>query len=222
VRKPLLPESVRSLDLALVEKTLIECLADVTAAAHRLGVKPADLRALVRISPALQDAVFETIEGKLDEAQSILFKSLKHRNLSVRLDSAQFVLRYNTASTRRGWSRTRVVARAHEYDHREEPAAIEWIEPAAIEDDAPPKETIVDEPPPLTEEEIKRLKAQEAAAIAGFPLDELAAYGARLKAANRAELVRWFRAAADALEMLELTSEAMAPVRGDVLSKARD
>jgi hypothetical protein len=129
--KPLLPATVQGLDLDKVRQALVESMANTTEAARELGVPARDLRALLRASAELMDQVFEVTEQKLDEAQSILYAGLRHEDMTVRLYSARFLLRYNSASLRRGWSRTRVTAKAHDYEREREPVTIEWLEPVA-------------------------------------------------------------------------------------------
>jgi hypothetical protein len=69
------------------------------------------------------DAVYEQVELALDEAQAIVFASLKDPDPKVRLDAAALMLRHNNAARRRGWSRGRGGA------DEPEPVTIKWIEP---------------------------------------------------------------------------------------------
>ena len=59
---------------------LVETCGNVTAAAKRLHVPPAALRALVRSTPSLADTVFEALELRCDKAMAILRDGLNSRN----------------------------------------------------------------------------------------------------------------------------------------------
>jgi hypothetical protein len=101
------PESCRNLDLALVEKTLVDACGNVTAAARSLAVPSVDLRRFVWATPSVADVVFEQVELAIDEAEAVLRKGLRHPDLSKQLQAAIFILRHGEAARRRGWRKGR-------------------------------------------------------------------------------------------------------------------
>jgi hypothetical protein len=103
LRRPQIPESCKALDLAALEQTLIENHGSLTAAARVLEVPPQDLRKLVSATPALMEAVYDQLEQTIDKAQAIVFKGLRHSDLSKRLAAAKFILRHSAVARRRGW-----------------------------------------------------------------------------------------------------------------------
>jgi hypothetical protein len=102
-RLPAVPATCRDLELAAVEKTLIETRGNVSAAAAILEVPSADLRRLVWATPLLADTVFEELERAIDSSMSIVSESLRHENIGRRLEAAAFFLRHCDAARRRGW-----------------------------------------------------------------------------------------------------------------------
>jgi hypothetical protein len=79
VRRPTVPESCRSLELAVVERALVEARGSMTATARALSVPSVDLRKLVWANPSLADAVYEQIEQMIDEAWRVLRHALRSK-----------------------------------------------------------------------------------------------------------------------------------------------
>jgi hypothetical protein len=109
-RRPAIPATCAKLDLALVERALVEAQGNVSAAASALSVPTSDLRRLIWGMPALAGAAYEAIERALDEAQATLFEQLRHDDVRVRLKAAIFLVRHSEAARRRGWGRVRASA----------------------------------------------------------------------------------------------------------------
>jgi hypothetical protein len=105
--RPIVPSSCAHLALADVERELIRAEGNVTAAAKRLSVPTADLRAMTRSVPALMDAVFEAVERGLDQVEQILWQGLRSEDIRQRLRASSFLLRHSVVGQRRGCSRRR-------------------------------------------------------------------------------------------------------------------
>jgi hypothetical protein len=101
-REPQVPEVCRTLELATVERALIEARGNVGQAAKALKVPSADLRKLVYFTSELADVMFEQYERALDKAQAVVFEGLQSERLSERLDAAKFMLT-SDAGRRRGF-----------------------------------------------------------------------------------------------------------------------
>jgi hypothetical protein len=104
-RRPAVPANCKALDLAVVERALVDLHGNVTAAARSLSVPSVDLRKLVWATPLLADAVFEQLEQKIDEAEEVLHQGLRSSDLGLRLQAARFLLRQSEFGRRRGWGR---------------------------------------------------------------------------------------------------------------------
>ena len=102
-RLNLVPASCANLDRADIEAALVETDGNVTAAAKKLRVPPVALRALVRSTPSLVDAVFEALELNRDKAIAILYDGLDSPNPAHRLKAAMAILTQTEAGKRRGW-----------------------------------------------------------------------------------------------------------------------
>ena len=89
--------------LAEVEHELVRAEGSVSAAAKRLSVPTADLRAMTRSVPALMDAAFEAVERGLDRVEQILRDGLRSEDIRRRLRSASFLLRRSPGGQRRGF-----------------------------------------------------------------------------------------------------------------------
>jgi hypothetical protein len=105
--RPMIRASCAQLALADVEHELIRAEGNVSAAAKRLSVPTADLRAMTRSVPALMDAAFEAVERGLDHVEQILWQGLQSENIRQRVRAAAFLLRHAAAGQRRGFSRPR-------------------------------------------------------------------------------------------------------------------
>jgi hypothetical protein len=123
-RRPAVPANCKALDLAVVERALIDLRGNVTAAARSLSVPSVDLRKLVWATPALADAVFEQIEQEIDEAEEVLRQALRSTDLGRRLQTAAFVLTQSEFGRRRGWGRGGPRRKPPE----PEPVVIKWLD----------------------------------------------------------------------------------------------
>jgi hypothetical protein len=101
-RRPVVPESCKSFDLAVVERALVEKHGNVAAAARALSVPSSDLRRLVQATPALMDEVFEQLECGVDQAVAILIDELNNPDIRRRIRAAGFFLRHTEAGRLRG------------------------------------------------------------------------------------------------------------------------
>jgi hypothetical protein len=123
-RRPAVPANCKVLDLAIVERALVDLRGNVTAAARSLSVPSVDLRKLVWATPLLADAVFEQLEQKIDEAEEVLHQGLRSSDLGLRLQAARFLLRQSEFGRRRGGGRG--ARRAKPADA--EPVTIKWLD----------------------------------------------------------------------------------------------
>jgi hypothetical protein len=123
-RRPAVPANCKALDLAVVERALVDLRGNVTAAARSLCVPSVDLRKLVWATPTLADAVFEQVEQKIDEAEEVLHQGLRSTDLDRRLQAARFILRQSEFGRRRGWGRG--ARRGKPADT--EPVTIKWLD----------------------------------------------------------------------------------------------
>jgi hypothetical protein len=121
-RRPAVPANCKALDLAIVERTLVDLRGNVAAAARSLCVP--SVRKLVWATPLLADAVFEQLEQKIDEAEEVLHQGLRSSDLGLRLQAARFILRQSEFGRRRGWGRG--VRRGKSVDT--EPVTITWLD----------------------------------------------------------------------------------------------
>ena len=99
--RTIIPGSCAHLDSEAIEAELIRTRGNVSLASKALGVPARDLRRLVWSSD-LADAVFEAIEGEIDEAQAVAIAALRSGDVGQRLAAAKVFLR-TSAARRRGW-----------------------------------------------------------------------------------------------------------------------
>jgi hypothetical protein len=101
--KPNVPATVANLAPDVVAEVLSRHSCNVSNAATDLGVPASDLRRLLWANPGLQDAAFEQVEARLDQAEANIHEAL-HSEDSRRRDTASFfVLRNSVRARRRGW-----------------------------------------------------------------------------------------------------------------------
>jgi hypothetical protein len=104
--RPRVPANCAHLDLAVVERAIIQTRGDLHAAARTLNVPAKDLRLLALAKPSLNDAVHEQLDRALDKAMAVLIAGLDHPNPRQRIRAAGAILRFAQA-TRRGLSSSR-------------------------------------------------------------------------------------------------------------------
>jgi hypothetical protein len=73
--------------------------------ARALGVASADLRAFMRSTPSLTEAMLERLEQEIDEVLTVLRSALRSRNRSRRLKAATYFLRHTEAGRARGFGK---------------------------------------------------------------------------------------------------------------------
>jgi hypothetical protein len=102
-----LPASLSGLDLMKAGRAIIKTGGNITKAAISLGVPPEDLRLATRANPRLIDAALEAEEQALDEAEAVIRKGLKSRELGRALEAAAHLLRNSDVGRERGWGKRR-------------------------------------------------------------------------------------------------------------------
>jgi hypothetical protein len=125
IRRPATPTTCEGLDLAVVEKTLIDTHGNVTAAARSLQVPSANLRKLVWSTFSLADAIYEQIEQAIDAAEAVLREGLRSEDRGRRLQAATFILAQSDAGRRRGWGRCGTLRHA---PGEPQTVTIKWID----------------------------------------------------------------------------------------------
>ena len=74
-------------------EALIKAEGSVPKAARALGMKPSELRTLIKAEPQLLDAALEASELALDEAEAELLHAMRTGPLADRLQAAAFLRR---------------------------------------------------------------------------------------------------------------------------------
>jgi hypothetical protein len=103
---PIVPARVADLDHDVVAQTLARHSCNVSAAAAELSVRPSDLRRLIWANPGLQDAAFEQVEARLDEAEANIAEALHSEDTRRRDAASFFVIRNSARARKRGWITT--------------------------------------------------------------------------------------------------------------------
>ena len=106
VRKPIVRDSVSSLDPATIIEVLSRHGVNVSDAAGELGVASADLRRLLWANPKLTDAAVEIEERRLDLAEKNIFEALRSDDPRRRDAASMFTIRNSHRARKRGWITT--------------------------------------------------------------------------------------------------------------------
>jgi hypothetical protein len=104
--KPVVPDSVKHLDVDVVIELLSRHGVNVSEAADELGVASADLRRLLWARPQLTDAAIEIEERRLDLAEKNIYEALTSEDSRRRDAASMFTIRNNHRARKRGWITT--------------------------------------------------------------------------------------------------------------------
>ena len=104
--KPVVPHSVKHLDLDVVVEVLSRHAINVSDAASELGVASADLRRLLWANPKLTDAAVEIEERRLDLAEKNIYEALRSDDSRRRDAASMFTIRNSHRARKRGWITT--------------------------------------------------------------------------------------------------------------------
>lgn len=129
IRRPAIPSSCKGLELAAIERALVEARGNVTAAARTLSVPSVDLRKFVWATPSLVNAVYEQLERMIDEAEGVLREALRSKDARLRRQAAAFLLSHSEAGRRRGWGRRRTMC---DEPAKDQTITVRWLEPGDV------------------------------------------------------------------------------------------
>jgi hypothetical protein len=104
--KPVVPDSVKHLDVDVVIELLSRHGVNVSEAADELGVASADLRRLLWARPQLTDAAIEIEERRLDLAEKNIYEALTSDDSRRRDAASMFTIRNSHRARKRGWITT--------------------------------------------------------------------------------------------------------------------
>jgi hypothetical protein len=95
------PASCAGLDPEVVEQAFVAASGNMSETARALGVASADLRAFMRSTPSLAEAMLERLEEEIDAAVAVLLSALRSPYPSRRLKAATYLLRHTEAGRAR-------------------------------------------------------------------------------------------------------------------------
>jgi hypothetical protein len=104
--KPVVPDSVKHLDVDILVEVLSRHGVNVSEAADELGVASADLRRLLWANPKLTDAAVEIEEQRLDLAERNIYEALRSDDPRRRDAASMFTIRNSHRARKRGWITT--------------------------------------------------------------------------------------------------------------------
>ena len=104
--KPVVPDSVKHLDVDVVVEVLSRHAVNISESANELGVASADLRRLLWARPQLADAAVEIEERRLDLAEKNIYEALRSDDPRRRDAASMFTIRNSHRARRRGWITT--------------------------------------------------------------------------------------------------------------------
>jgi hypothetical protein len=101
--KPVVPDSVKHLDVDVVVEVLSRHGVNVSEAAGELGVASTDLRRLLWARPQLTNAAVEMEERRLDLAEKNIYEALTSDDSRRRDAASMFTIRNSHRARKRGW-----------------------------------------------------------------------------------------------------------------------